>query len=82
MFSFIKEQKKGTKLILKDENKKVITEIKTKQNYFEATFTAPELKIGSTYSIYQDDKKLIDITINNVVSKRGADGKRYTGGYK
>lgn len=80
--SFIKEQKKGTKLILKDENKKVITEIKTKQNYFEATFTAPELKIGSTYSIYQDDKKLIDITINNVVSKRGADGKRYTGGYK
>lgn len=80
--SFVEEQKSGTKLIIKDENNKVINEIKTKHKYYEATFTSPELEIGKTYTIYQNDKKLIDVTLSKTITKKGADGKRYTGGYK
>ena len=79
--SHVEEQTKGSLLSLRDQSGSVLLELTAQTNFIQSAFTSDEMKIGNTYTLYIDDKKIIDVTLADVITKTGDDGGRFTGGY-
>ena len=79
--SHVEEQTKGSLLSLRDQSGGTLLEITAQTNFIQSAFTSDELNIGSTYTLYIDDKKIIDVTLDDVITKIGDDGGIFTGGY-
>lgn len=71
----------GTVLSLRDEAGKRIVELTTRDDAVQSVFTSPELLAGSTYALYIDDVKKIEVTLNSGMNVTGDDGGAFTGGY-
>lgn len=75
------ELPKGTVLSLRDEAGKIIVEMTTRDDAVQSVCTSPELLAGSTYALYIDDEKKIEVTLSNGMNVTGDDGGAFTGGY-
>ena len=79
--SHVEEHSKGSLLSLRHQSGGTLLEITAQTNFIQSAFTSDELNIGSTYTLYIDDKKIIDVTLDDVITKIGDDGGIFTGGY-
>lgn len=75
------ELPKGTVLSLRDEAGKSIVELTTREDAVQSVYTSPELKAGSTYALYIDGVKKMEVTLSNGMNVTGDDGGAFTGGY-
>ena len=75
------ELPKGTVLSLRDEAGKSVVELTTRDDAVQSVYTSPELQAGSTYALYIDDEKKIEVTLSNGMNVTGDDGGAFTGGY-
>ncbi len=75
------ELPKGTVLSLRDEAGKSIVELTTREEAVQSVFTSPDLLAGSTYALYIDDVRKIEVTLSNGMNVTGDDGGAFTGGY-
>lgn len=75
------ELSKGTVLSLRDEAGKSIVELTTRDDAVQSVYTSPELQAGSTYALYINDVKKIEVTLSNGMNVTGDDGGAFTGGY-
>ncbi len=72
---------KGTTLSLRDEAGRSIVEMVTRDDAVQSVYTSPELLAGSTYALYMNDEKKIEVTLSNGMNVTGDDGGAFTGGY-
>ena len=75
------ELPRGTVLSLRDEAGRSIVELTTREDAVQSVYTSPELLAGSTYALYMDDVKKIEVTLNHGMNVTGDDGGAFTGGY-
>jgi len=68
-------QKAGTAITLKDDSGKVIASTTPSKQYSSAAISAPGLKIGSTYTLYSGDSKVVTFTPKNEVTYLNESGE-------
>lgn len=79
--SHVEEQAMGSTVSLRDQAGNILLEVTARKAYVQSAFTSPELQIGSTYGVYIDGVKKLDVTLTDVMNTTGDDGGRFTGGY-
>jgi hypothetical protein len=79
MLSYSKEQASGSTVAVKDSDGNVLLEYTSKIAYSCSGFSSPQFELGETYSVCIDGEKLLDITLDGVITKINDDGGAYTG---
>lgn len=79
--SHVNELPKGTVLSLRDDAGNTIVETTIREDAVQSVFTSPDLKAGSTYALFIDGTKKIEVTLNAGMNVTGDDGGAFTGGY-
>lgn len=81
LVSHTSQQAEGSIVSLRDENGDTLLEITSLQAYSDSAFSCPEMRAGSTYGLYVDDEKKLDITLGEGVTKISDDGSEFVGQY-
>ena len=61
-------QKAGTKLEIKDSKNETIISHTSAKVFSHASIGSEKFQLGETYTVYLDDEKYKDFTINNIVT--------------
>jgi len=77
LVSFSQTNAKGTVLSLADASGKTILEYTSRIDFSASAFTSPELKVGQTYQLLIDGKKVTDITLQSIRTAVSDTGGEY-----
>lgn len=73
-------QQANTKITIKNSNDEEIISFAPSKNYESIIISTEKLKEGETYTIYSNDEKTDEITINNTVTTAGSTNSGMQGG--
>lgn len=73
-YTFSSVQKANSKVELKDSTGKVVATITPTKNFQNVVFSNANIKTNATYSIYVNNTKVSDITVQSVVTYANANG--------
>jgi len=74
-------QKAGSIVSLQDADGKTILSVTSQKDFKQTIFSSPQLEIGKTYTVFIDDIRKTEITLNDMIGKTADDGGTFTGGY-
>ena len=81
LISHISQQAEGSVVSLRDQSGHIILEHTSRQAYSDSAFSCPEMQVGSTYGIYVDGEKKINITLQETITKISDDGSEFKAPY-
>ncbi len=74
-------QKSGAKIELKAKNGATLLETTARKDFKQTIFSSPTFRIGETYALYINGKKISDLKLTSTLTKTATDGGTFTGGY-
>ena len=74
-------QKAGSIVSLQDADGKTVLSVTSQKDFKQTIFSSPQLEIGKTYTVFIDDIRKTEITLNDMIGKTADDGGTFTGGY-
>ena len=74
LMTFSTSQQAGTIISLRDSDGSVIISHQSAKAFNSTAFSNPELKSGEKYSIFTEDNKVVEFTIENMVTYLNEDG--------
>ncbi len=74
LMTFSTSQQAGTIISLRDSDGNVIISHQSAKAFNSTAFSSPELKSGEKYSIFTEDNKVVEFTIENMVTYLNEDG--------
>lgn len=77
LLSYSGTQAAGSVIKLKDSKGDTLLEYESKTSFSASGFTSASFEIGKTYSVFINDEKRIDITLNGLTTSVGEDGGAY-----
>lgn len=81
-YTFESNQAKGTKVELKNINGEVLAEITPTKTFQNIVLSNPNIKTGEIYTIFVNNAKESEITVDEVVTHSNIGGDLQTGGFK
>jgi hypothetical protein len=81
LVSYETQRNSGDLISLKDSSGKTILSYTALTSFTASAFSSPELKVGSTFTLYINDTKLTDIKLTETVTGISDTGGAYSGGF-
>ncbi len=75
-YLYSKTQEANTKIAIKNSNGEEIVSFTPSKNYEAVIISSGKIEKGETYTIYSNDDKLEEITVNNIVTSVGNGGSK------
>lgn len=79
-YVYSQQQQANTKISVRNSNNEEIISITPSKTYSSVVIASNKLEKGETYTIYSNDEKVEEITINNIVTSVGNGGMQMHGG--
>ena len=81
LVSFPRSQASGSVVSLRNADGEEILTHTSRRNYSQAVFSCDQMHIGETYGMYVDGELIVEVTMEDYITKAASDGGSFTGGY-
>ena len=82
LVSYTRQQASGSVIAIKDAAGNTLLEYTSRNAFYMSGFTSPAFRTGSTYSLFINNQKRVDIRIGSTITGISDDGRAYSGGMR